>query len=574
MSDALATAVSCKEEILFDRYRSRPRQLARWLLESRDTLREKYRKLKVDWKRLTVRVNDVSRSRDNWRQRAEVSEKQVLAMQAEVERLSALIEPEAYSGSKKKAAALPTSLIPPGSSALEPPADLTPAQSPVPIIPPGPPIDPTERVPRQSFSLSTIVYFCGLVFQCSSSMSATQMTLAFFFPEQARQGCIPHPTTGRLWLLRLGYFKLHAPLEQAGDWVWLIDHAVEIGRYRFLGIIGIRLADLPPPGECLKLSDMSTVALLPVEASTQEIVHQQLETVASETGIIPKAILSDEGSDLSGGINRFCLAHPETTRHRDMPHIGARLLKKRLEKDERWNAFIKQRTQTKFQTAQTELAFLVPPRLRSKARYMNLRKITSWAETGLTVLDDPGLVDDSSCHVDRLNEKFGWLREYRAEIALWSSWLALTDRTLDIVRCHGYSTSTVTRVEQTLTETSNTPETDLLKTELIDIVKAESSKLGEGERTPGSTEILESSFGKLKEIEGDQSRSGFTSLILIWAALFGTTTAEVIRDAMTQVPGKLVQKWITKHLGATIQSKRAKLGHALRKMLTGKPEEP
>lgn len=102
MSDALATAVSCKEEILFDRYRSRPRQLARWLLESRDTLREKYRKLKVDWKRLTVRVNDVSRSRDNWRQRAEVSEKQVLAMQAEVERLSALIEPEAYSGSKKK----------------------------------------------------------------------------------------------------------------------------------------------------------------------------------------------------------------------------------------------------------------------------------------------------------------------------------------------------------------------------------------------------------------------------------------------------------------------------------------
>ena len=105
---------------------------------------------------------------------------------------------------------------------------------------------------------------------------------------------------------------------------------------------------------------MRTVALLPVEASTQEIVHQQLETVASETGIIPKAILSDEGSDLSGGVDRFCMAHPETIRHRDMPHICARLLKKRLEKDERWNAFIKQTTQTKFQTAQTELAFLVP----------------------------------------------------------------------------------------------------------------------------------------------------------------------------------------------------------------------
>jgi len=42
---------------------------------------------------------------------------------------------------------------------------------------------------------------------------------------------------------------------------------------------------------------------------------------------------------------------------------------------------------------------------------------------------------------------------------------------------------------------------------------------------------------------------------------------------MTQVSGKLVQEWVSKHLGATIQSKRAKLGHALRKKLTENPEE-
>ena len=89
-----------------------------------------------------------------------------------------------------------------------------------------------------------------------------------------------------------------------------------------------------------------------------------------------------------------------------------------------------------------------------------------------------------------MNEKFGWLREYRAEIDLWSSWLTLTEGTLDIVRRHGYSSSTVNSVEKALTEISNTPETELLKTELIDIVKAESSNLSEGKRTPGSTEIL------------------------------------------------------------------------------------
>jgi hypothetical protein len=156
----------------------------------------------------------------------------------------------------------------------------------------------------------------------------------------------------------------------------------------------------------------------------------------------------------------------------------------------------------------------------------------------------------------------------------WSSWLALTDRALDIVRRRGYCSSTAEDVKQALTEISDTPETELLEHELLEIVNAESSKAGASVRMPGSTEILESSFGKLKEIEGDHSRSGFTSLILVWAALFGATTSEVIRQALTEVPVKLVNAWFRNTLGPTIQSKRAKLSHALRSKLTENLEEP
>lgn len=77
---------------LLDEYRSRPKQLARWLLISRDQLREKYQAVKVEIKRLKVRVADVAKSRDMWQQRAVVSQQQLIAMQAEVERLSALLE--------------------------------------------------------------------------------------------------------------------------------------------------------------------------------------------------------------------------------------------------------------------------------------------------------------------------------------------------------------------------------------------------------------------------------------------------------------------------------------------------
>ena len=105
MSNAVSidpAPASGDEDNPLEKYRSRPKQLARWLLESRDTLRRKYQGLKVESKRLKVRVSDVTRSRDNWRQQAETAGQQVRAMKAEVERLAALIEQAGGSGSQKK----------------------------------------------------------------------------------------------------------------------------------------------------------------------------------------------------------------------------------------------------------------------------------------------------------------------------------------------------------------------------------------------------------------------------------------------------------------------------------------
>jgi hypothetical protein len=293
------------------------------------------------------------------------------------------------------------------------------------IIPPGPPIDSLERLSRHSFSASTIHYVVGSVLSSSLSILAAIKTLNFFFPEQARQGYIPHPTSGRMWLLRLGYYRLHEPIEPADDWFYMLDHAIQIGKHRFLGIIGIRLSKLPPVGECLTLADMRVIALLPVEKSSQEIVHRQLETLKIETGITPAAMLSDGGSDLTGGIARFCNSHPGTLGFGDLPHQAALLLKKRLKDDERWCGFIKQATQTKFETLQTELAFLMPPALKSKARYMNLQSMLGWAQRILTVLDDPTLIPSSFCSDERLQTKFAWLREYRRPMPAWT-WFAVS----------------------------------------------------------------------------------------------------------------------------------------------------
>ena len=96
---------------------------------------------------------------------------------------------------------------------------------------------------------------------------------------------VPTWHTGRLWLLRLGYYKLTRSKEQADDWVWIADHTVQIGAEKCLVILGIRLSDLPSVGQCLSHRDVEPIALLPVEKSNKDVVYQQLEANIGKTGV-------------------------------------------------------------------------------------------------------------------------------------------------------------------------------------------------------------------------------------------------------------------------------------------------
>lgn len=386
-------------------------------------------------------------------------------------------------------------------------------------------------------------------------MAGAREVLSVLWPQWEGDGAIPHSTTGRTWLLRVGLYKLERPKARAQDWIWLADHVIQIGTERCLNIVGVRRCDLPPPGECLELKHLEPIAILPVSESNQRIVQEQLERKAEQWGA-PAAILTDEGSDLLGGVQRFCESHPETTRLSDITHYGARLLKRRLEKNDRWKDFCRRVGQAKFQTGQTELAFLTPRTQRSKARFMNLSPLLTWAGTTLAVLDKRPEAVLQHATGERLEEKFGWLCEFRQDLDTWREWQTITQAAVDVVRREGYGRGVAASVvdQSRLQVTSAAGE--ILQSELVAFVAAQSSKVEEGTRLPGSTEILESSFGKLKSLEGDQQKGGFTQLILAYAALLGETTTELIETAITSTPWKRVKAWCRAHLGTTVQAKR------------------
>jgi hypothetical protein len=74
--------------------------------------------------------------------------------------------------------------------------------------------------------------------------------------------------------------------------------------------------------------------------------------------------------------------------------------------------------------------------------------------------------------------------------------------------------------------------------DLARFVTEEARRLRRGERLPGSSEVLESCFGKYKTLERQQSKGGFTSLLLALAACVSERTEEVVQEALEGTPGK------------------------------------
>lgn len=394
--------------------------------------------------------------------------------------------------------------------------------------------------------------FITLVLNCGASFRCAAKVLDLFASVLGLEGFNPDRSTGRLWLLRIGLAALLRPKTHADDWVWMVDHSIQIGQCKCMVVLGIRQCDLPVD-RALVHQDMEPIALVPMISSTKYTVAECLENAVAQTGV-PRAILDDHGADLHGGVDIFCKAHPTTIELYDIKHKAACLLKARLEKDPRWQAYCSQVGKTKFAIQQTALAFLTPPSQRSKARFMNVDEVVAWGVGTLALMDDPAKLATMGISAEQLKAKLGWLEEYRLNLSEWSSLMDVIAKTLDFVRCHGLTSHVGGKLDAVLPAMSGSASE--LREQLLAFVTDESSKIRQGERLLGTTEVLESCFGKLKMLEDGQSKSGFTGLVLSLGAMVSKWTAENIGEAMKQCRVRDVVDWCRSNLGPSIQSQR------------------
>jgi hypothetical protein len=408
---------------------------------------------------------------------------------------------------------------------------------------------------HHAFPLGCIELFLSLVVSAAASLRGAGRAIEIMVAQLEGPYACPAWTTGRLWLLRVGYYQLTRPKAHADDWVWIVDHTVQLGRDKCLLILGVRLSALPPQECGLSHEAMEPLALIPVQQSNGPVVCEQLEATVQKTGV-PREILSDHGTDLNAGIEQFCQQHPQTTAVYDIKHKTAAVLKHALEQDGQWLAFTQQANQTGRQVQQTDLAALMPPSPKSKARYLNVHELVLWGQAVLAFVDQPAPQPEHGFAPERVQEKLGWLRAYRAPLAEWSRLFEIVSATESLIRHHGLRAGTQRELEKHLRGLAQTPLTRQVRKELLAFVAQEEAKARSNERLLGSSEIIESVLGKQKRLEQDQSKSGFTGLILGVCAMVADTTREVIQQALETLSTQQVLDWCREMLGPSVQSQR------------------
>lgn len=421
--------------------------------------------------------------------------------------------------------------------------------------------DPSP-IAGHGYGSPAVCLFLQLVLQAGVSMRAVPRVMATISEALGIALPTPHWTTGRLWLLRMGHWMLAAEKVEADNWAWLIDHSVQIGQDKCLVILGIRLCDLPQRGQSLRLEDMELIELLPAKSWTRAEVDAALEKAVERTGRAPRVIVNDHGSDISGGVAMFQERHRQTAEIYDAKHKAACMMKARLEKNPRWRKFQTKVGQTRCAVQQTELAFLTPPAPKPKARFMNLAPQLAWGKRVLAIVRERPEPLKQAVRVERLKAKFGWIESFADDLTEWSQWQQVADVAVTLVNREGIYKGVSRRLARQFSQLDALKDSaKQMASELVDFVSRQESLVKPKERFPGSTEVLESCFGKFKQLEKQQSRGGFTQLLLGFGSLLAKLTPQTVRTALETSSVADIRTWAAQNLGVTLFAQR-KLAYA------------
>ncbi len=157
----------------------------------------------------------------------------------------------------------------------------------------------------------------------------------------------------------------------------MADHTIQVGTNQAFAILGIPAGQMKL-GRAPTLKDATVLSVEVKKSWTGENVRNAFERVFKKNGF-PGQVAIDGASNLKKGI----LGVTDGTDRNlhvtyDITHLIANLLKKKYNGRMKSQRVMEKLALTTKRIAQTEIGYLVPPKIREKARFLNLPRLATW----------------------------------------------------------------------------------------------------------------------------------------------------------------------------------------------------
>jgi len=357
---------------------------------------------------------------------------------------------------------------------------------------------------------------------------------------------IPQWTTVRTWSCRCGVGLLNESVTRADDWILMIDHSVQLAKQNVLLILGIECSKLPQDRP-LRRDDMSVLAIVPGDSRDKDSVTMALNELTEKIGV-PMSIVVDGASELHEGIKAFEKQGKTVLVMDDIKHKAANILKQVLGKDAVFKDFESQLGTTTARIQQTELAHLLPPKKKSKCRFMTLSPLLRWQRMIQHHLNDPHSVENQGVTPERLNEKLGWVAAFAEPAQQWRQCQAVVSTVLKFSNRCGVYRGVTDDLKQLLARFDFDGElVQEVYTKLAEVYQQCEQRLIDSayseERLIVSTEVLESTLGGYKRLQRQHTRGGFTSLLAALPTLLSKQTPADVTSLLKKVSNKKWKQW-------------------------------
>ncbi len=327
----------------------------------------------------------------------------------------------------------------------------------------------------------------------------------------------------------------------------IVDESMMIGSEKLLLNLGVPAQH---KGDPIAQEDVVILDLAVSSSWNSDGVKDRLLAAADKISYLPEYVISDNASIMAGGIARAKLAA-----HRDISHSLGMLLERCYKNEEDFVGYTKSMSEAQFKHNMKKIAYLLPPRQRTIARFINLSNWVKWSQKILNIYHNLA-------------------PQEREAFAFVPSNASLIDELSEVMKCinciekeckqNGLSKKVIT---QSLRNVQNTlfKGNSRMRTlgEAICQFLLEEGKILEDENSAhnNSSDIIESTFGTYKLRKSPNKLYGVTSFILFIPAYTQLAAKRynkqgAFKKHLENVRLRQIQEWTKENLTENLVTKR------------------